>query len=285
MDGLVGRRVATAGEFRALAEPLLTADEARHTVMLGVLNDLERTPGRYPEFALWVVEEAGEAQAAALRTPPFHGVVAQPRSSAALHVLASVMQEDAPGLPGVNGTRPEVDEFAAEWARLSGGRTEARMQLILHRLDRLEETPPTPGRMRDATAADRDLLIEWMAAFSAETGVQGGAEDLARGIDAHLGKELALMVWEDAGAVVSLAGSRETSPGCARIGPVYTPPELRRRGYATTIVRELTAARLSAGARTMLLFTDLANPTSNAIYARIGYRPIAEAVEVDFLPG
>jgi predicted GNAT family acetyltransferase len=76
-----------------------------------------------------------------------------------------------------------------------------------------------------------------------------------------------------------------SAPGNGRVGPVYTPPQLRGRGYATALVREVTAARLATGVRTMVLYTDVANPTSNAIYARIGYRPLAEAVELDFVPG
>jgi predicted GNAT family acetyltransferase len=285
MRGAVGRRVSTPSEFRSLVEPLVGADEARHTVMLGVLDAIERTPQRYPQFVLWVVEQDGRTQAAALRTPPYHAVVAQPLSAEALDELARVMHEESPDLPGVNGLRPQVDDFGAAWACLSGGSAVERMRLILHRLERLEEVPVPPGLMRAAAPGDRPLLIEWMRAFAVETGVQGGADELEKGIDGRLGEPLGLMVWEDDGAVVSIAGSVASSPGCGRVGPVYTPPELRGRGYATALVRELTAARLAAGARTMVLYTDVANPTSNAIYRRIGYEPLCEAVELDFEPG
>ena len=284
MQGPAGRRVSTPGEFRSLVGPLLAGDEARHTVMLGVLDSLERTPARYPQFLLWVVEQDGVAQAAALRTPPHHAVIAQPASAEALDELARVIYADMPDLPGVNGLRPQVDDFGEAWGRLNGGSTRERMRLRLHRLERLEEVPVPSGRMRNAVPDDRPLLVEWMGAFAAETGVQGGAEDLEKGIDARLGEPLGLMVWEDGGAVVSLAGSALSSPQAGRIGPVYTPPGLRGRGYATALVRELTAARLAAGARSMVLYTDLANPTSNAIYRRIGYQPLCEAVELDFVP-
>jgi predicted GNAT family acetyltransferase len=285
MQGPAGRRVSTPGEFRSLAGPLLAGDEARHTVMLGVLDALERTPGRYPEYALWVVEADGEAQAAALRTPPHHAVVAQPRSPAALAALAGVMRADVADLPGVNGIRPEVDDFAAEWVRLTGGVARERMQLRLHRLERLEEVPVPPGEMRDARPGERPKLMEWMGAFADETGIQGGAEELQRGLDGRLSEPLGVKVWDDGGLLVSMAGSALSSPRLGRIGPVYTPPELRGRGYATALVRELTEARLASGAETMVLYTDLANPTSNAIYRRIGYLPLCEAVELDFEPG
>ena len=66
------------------------------------------------------------------------------------------------------------------------------------------------------------------------------------------------------------------TPTGTRVGPVYTPPERRGHGYATSLVAELTAERLAAGHAFCFLFTDLSNPTSNAIYARIGYEPIAD---------
>jgi predicted GNAT family acetyltransferase len=64
--------------------------------------------------------------------------------------------------------------------------------------------------------------------------------------------------------------------GVVRIGPVYTPPEARRRGYASSAVAAVSREALATGAHTCMLYTDLANPTSNKIYADVGYRRIAE---------
>jgi predicted GNAT family acetyltransferase len=284
MTSAVGRRLSSAAEFRELVGPLLLADEARHTVMLGVLEALVRTPDRYAESWLWVCERDGVAEAAALRTPPYHAVVARPASPEALEALVATVVADAPDLPGLNGARPEADEFAAAWVRRAGGRAHERMRLRLHRLETLEQVPLAPGELRDAGADDRQLLLEWMAAFSAEAGLQGGEDELARGIDARLGAPLGLLLWEHDGRAVSFAGSSNSSPGVARVGPVYTPPDLRGRGYATTLVWRLTEGLLEAGVHTVVLFTDQANTTSNSIYRRIGYRPVCEAVELDFEP-
>jgi predicted GNAT family acetyltransferase len=280
-----GRRVSSPGEFRAAAGRLLEADEARHTVMLGVIGSLEHTPQRYDEHHLWVWEEDGVARAAATWTPPFHVLVARPETAGALQELAGVVHRDRPDVPGVNGALPEAAQFAEAWARLSGCRPREQMRLCLHRLDRLAELEPAPGRMRAARRDERDQLVAWMVAFSEEAGLQGGAADLERGIDARLGAGLGLVVWDVEGAAVSLAGSTVTSPGCARVGPVYTPPDLRGHGYATSLVSDLTRALGAAGNHTLVLFTDLANPTSNSIYRRIGYQPIGEAVQLDFEPG
>ena len=89
-------------------------------------------------------------------------------------------------------------------------------------------------------------------------------------------------LWEDGGAVVSASGWGGPTPNGIRIGPVYTPPELRGRGYATALVAELSQTLLDEGRRFCFLFTDLANPTSNAIYERIGYVRVCEAAMISF---
>ena len=63
-----------------------------------------------------------------------------------------------------------------------------------------------------------------------------------------------------------------------RIGPVYTPPDLRGKGYATALVANQSRRFLEDGRSHCLLYTDLANPTSNAIYRRIGYQQVGESV-------
>ena len=83
------------------------------------------------------------------------------------------------------------------------------------------------------------------------------------------------MLWEHDGRVVSLAGHAGETPNGARVGPVYTPPELRGRGYASALTAALTEQLLER-LRFCFLFTDLANPTSNSIYQRIGYRPVTD---------
>jgi len=100
-------------------------------------------------------------------------------------------------------------------------------------------------------------------------------------VDHRLEAEQAgVSLWED-GRPVSLASFGNPTPNGIRIGPVYTPPEYRRRGYASALVAELSE-RLLAGRRFCFLFTDLANPTANRIYEQIGYRRVCEAAEIVF---
>jgi predicted GNAT family acetyltransferase len=145
-----------------------------------------------------------------------------------------------------------------------------------------------PGRLRDATPDDRDLLLVWMAAFHEEALGEADPIRVAEVVDQAFettpeGRRL--FIWEVAGQPVSVAGVAGRTPNGVRIQAVYTPPELRRRGYASACVAAISQAQLDAGRTACFLFTDLSNPTSNSIYQAIGYMPVADQALYAFSPG
>ena len=209
------REFTDAAEFAEAAAPLLLSDVGRYNLMLGISHTLVTVPERYPERRLWVVEDASGVVGAALRTPPFN-----------LLIAGSVEPLAATGLdvPGVNGAEPEVHRFAAAWTAATGGTSSVHLRLGVHRLDSVEDVPVPSGRIRRAEPTDRDLLVGWMLDFTREAGLQGGEGHASESVDAKLGNGDDLVVWEDGGEVVSMSGSSFAPPGCARVGPVYTPP-------------------------------------------------------------
>ncbi|HZT45397.1 MAG TPA: GNAT family N-acetyltransferase, partial [Gaiellaceae bacterium] len=164
------------------------------------------------------------------------------------------------------------------------------MRQGVYSLERVEPLPPAPGEMRVATAADRELALDWWIAFGEEVLHEGGPgrDRAAVTLDHRLSSDSSgIVLWDDGGEVVSLAGWGGPTPNGIRIGPVYTPPELRGRGYATALTAEVSQrlldGRLFDGRRRFcFLYTDLANPTSNAIYERIGYVRVCESKELRF---
>jgi predicted GNAT family acetyltransferase len=276
-----GTRVDDVRDFRRRVGPLLAADELRHSVPLGVLAQLERDPRHYPEHHLWLVDDAGEVVACALMTPPFHLLAMG--SAAGFDELVATVRADPVHLPGVTGFVPEVEELAERWAGATGASTRVAMSLRMYATAEVVPPVEAPGLMRAATDADRELLAEWGRAFALETGLPEGPEQLARSLAAQIGSDPGIVLWEADGVAVALAGARESSPGIARVGPVFTPPEHRRRGYATSLVAGWTSELLRRGARRCALFTDLANPTSNSIYQTVGYRPYGDAAVIDFI--
>jgi GNAT superfamily N-acetyltransferase len=273
-------RVTSAGELLRLAGPLLRADELRHSIPLGVLATIERDPDRHPEHHFWVAEEGGVTVACGLITPPFRLLVAGVGRS--FDSLVAVIRADGVHIPGVTGFVPEVEELAACWSDATGDSTHVRMSMRMYATDAVRPVPEAPGRLRAAVDGDRPLLRRWAGAFVIETGLTEGPEELIRSIDARVGADPGIVLWEVEGVSVSLAGANISSPGIARIGPVYTPPEHRRHGYASSLVAAWTSELLRRGMRRCALFTDLANPTSNSIYRALGYRAVAEGIRYEF---
>jgi uncharacterized protein len=270
-------------EFLAQAEPLLLADEARHNLVLGLAGTLRDTPDLYPERHMWLVIDGGRPVAAALRTPPYNLIVARPESEVALAELADAVAGQE--LPGLVGATPEAGAFADLWATRTGATPTLGMRQGVYALEEVESLPAVPGDPRIATMADRDLVLRWWISFGDEVLHEGGpGRDRAKAsVDYRLSSPQAgMLLWEDEGEVVSFAGWGGRTPNGIRVGPVYTPPELRGRGYATAVTAELSRRQLASGHRFCFLYTDLANPTSNAIYERIGYRRVCESAEYSF---
>lgn len=196
----------------------------------------------------------------------------------AVDALAADALAEQGDLPGWQGPSAEAARFAEAW-RAGGGRQAAPgMRMRVHRLETVRHPVGVAGQMEPAAAADRDLLVRWIADFAAEALGQAAATDAGATVERHLAAGT-LAVWRDGGRAVSMAAGRGTTPNGARISLVYTPPDLRRRGYAAACVAALSARLLAEGRRFCFLYTDLANPTSNALYRRLGYEPVCDADE------
>jgi predicted GNAT family acetyltransferase len=155
----------------------------------------------------------------------------------------------------------------------------------IHRAESAVQPQGVPGAMRRADERDRPLLVEWSEAFAAEAvphAPAGDADEMVRERLAGVAGA-GLFLWEHGGRPVSLAGCAGRTPNGIRVGPVYTPPDFRGHGYASALTAALTRTLLDGGRRFCFLYTDLANPTSNRIYERIGYRPVSDVDEYRFV--
>jgi len=281
------RRIDHPVAFQEAATPFLVRDEARHNLLLGISTTLIQRPDLYEAFDLWVVSEGDDVTGVALRTHPFNLVLAQPSEDAALDALVDRLLQERQALPGVIAAIPELEAFVGAWT--SENALDATM-VLRHGVYELREVlpiPAAPGKARPVTPGDRDQVIPWIVAFAEEALPEDNeAERQIRFVESRLAAtdDAGLWFWEDGGRPVSISGYGGATPNGMRIGPVYTPPELRGRGYATTLVAEQSRWLLGTGRSLCFLYADLDNPTSNAVYRRIGYRMIAEAGEVRFDP-
>jgi predicted GNAT family acetyltransferase len=142
-----------------------------------------------------------------------------------------------------------------------------------------------PGVFRIADLHDIALLARWHRDFATTTRPEGWrhAEDPTEHVARRLATGQAQVLWEVGGEPVAMAAASKPIAAMSRIGPVWTPPHRRGRGYGSAVTAAASRWAMAAGASDVVLFTDLANPVSNSIYPKIGYRPVYDAVEVTFI--
>jgi uncharacterized protein len=276
-------RARDPDEFDRLAFDFLVAREAEHNLLFGILSGIRA--GEYaepPYFA--VVRDEERVVAAALRTPPFNLVLSTIDDPGAIALLEADVVARWPDLPGVLGPTEHAARFARLWEARTGRGATLRTAERAFRLTKVTPPRSVSGRLRIADAKDRQRAAAWFVAFGAEAlrldqDPARMLEFADRLISRRGGR--ALYFWDD-GEPVSMTGVAATTPSGSRIGPVYTPPELRGRGYASALVAAVSQMQLDAGRRFCFLFTDLANPTSNKIYQDLGYEPVCDVDEYRF---
>jgi GNAT superfamily N-acetyltransferase len=265
---------------------LYSADPVRNTVALTVLDRL-RVGARFgtgrPIFL--AVHDAGRVIGAVLCTPPFPLAI----STLPLHVVDDVVDRlvsDNVWLSGASGMRAEVEAFVDYWAECTGVSVGPRMEQRLYRLGRLVPPKNVPGMAVTGTEDDVELLADWRIAFTMEAISHRGSELTRTEVRQQVRDSIAAggrhLVWWADGKPVSMAAVSAVRGGMSRIAPVYTPPECRGHGYGSSATAAAATWALERGAEHVLLFADLANPVSNSIYQRIGFVPVADALDVTF---
>jgi GNAT superfamily N-acetyltransferase len=307
MAAMAWQTTGDVTEFLAAAGPYLRRERVRNTVILSVTETMRvnaaASAGKssptagHPESASadgvagqaarplfgWWSDRAGAVAGAFMHTPPFPVLLTEVAPEAAAE-LAGVTMAARP-LGGVNAYPEVAEAFADGWRDRDGsrgGRADVHRRQRLYRLADLVWPDPAPaGTARMAGDADAKLTADWFGAFVDEVDDMGRGEDQSAAARAKI-SQAGVMVWEADGQPVSIACNTMPVTGMVRIGPVYTPPAARGHGYASAATAALSQRLLEAGAEEVVLFTDLANPVSNSIYQRIGYRPVEDRVVLAF---
>jgi predicted GNAT family acetyltransferase len=279
-------RLSSPHDFRARAEAFLLEREVEHNLPLGLTTALIFNPDLYgtqPYFA--VVEDAGKVIAAAMMTPPYRLVLSLCEDREALELIAHDVHDFRPDTPGVTGPVPVGLHFAEIWHGLTDCSFRKSMAERIYKLEKVKPPPGVSGHMRRAVEADRALLIEWMTAFQQEAFGEpdpAAVERMAHNMLVMPPEMRGTYLWEDPHPV-SLVSYGGPTPNSMRLGPVYTPPECRRKGYASACTAWVSQTLLDSGRKFCTLFTDLANPTSNHIYQEVGYEPVCDVDEYMFI--
>jgi GNAT superfamily N-acetyltransferase len=270
------RVTSDAAAFETMVFPFLQQDPVLHTLIL--TNVHQRATGTGPaedEPSYFVsVHDGADVVGAAMRTPGRMvclGALRPEYAEAVADAYLDVLTEQI----GVAGDRPAAQRFADRWCERRGGMATEGRASRLHKLGTLTplSADGSPRLMKDDEVG---LVADWVKdGFPEELG-----PDRLEWSRDHLRDGL-LWIWETGGEPVSLVGYHHPVFGVGRVGPVYTPPEHRRRGYAGALTSHVSAEILAQGNQACL-YTDLANPTSNKIYHQAGYRPVADFADLEF---
>ena len=271
------------------ADPVEFADAARDVSSRSPCSEslvaiwcagLVRHPPAPEVSVLLATAGSGGERALAMRLGP-NQLLLEHSDPGAAREIAHALADDGHAIPGVDGGAAACEAFAEVWRERTGRIAVERVRLRHHVLEAVSPVRPAPGAARIADERDLAWLVAALDAFTGEAKVPRAPEGTESHVRARL-DERRYRVWEDAG-VMSFLGANLVDGRHARIGPVWTPPASRGRGYATALVAEASRELLARGAPRVFLTTDLANPVSNAIYARVGYRPVDDTVGLDFV--
>jgi hypothetical protein len=275
----------TASEFLQTAGPWLEQEESVNSLILRIASSAAagQRADAAPPVMLTVVERREIKVAALMTTPPNLVLLYAPDRNSGSHLATVAEALIAAGVVvrGCMAPSETARSFAEFWAARTGRPATLKTAQRIYELHQVQSPTAVSGRLRVATADDLDLAADWRHQFYLEA----LGEDDAAGARSASERQIAadqLYFWEDAGrAVCQAVVSRQMRRGSS-IGAVYTPPEFRRRGYAGACVAALSQKQLDAGRQFCCLYTDLANPTSNSIYQKIGYVPVIDCDQYRF---
>lgn len=267
------------GAFLERAESWLREREALFNLHLS-LASARRDKGESEPDCLWAtVESTKGVVGCVIRTPP-HKLLATDMPAEAAPLVAATAADRYESIPAVLGPTDVAQAIGDAWVELKGGSANVGMAQRIYRLTEVIPVSGVPGSVRRATEADVETIGPWGELFGQDAGSQFSlsSEQVRERIERG-----AIFVWEDGGAVSMAMAQGDTGNGC-RVGFVFTPKEVRGRGYASALVAAVSQIKLDEGLSFCTLYTDLSNPTSNSIYQKIGYVPIADVTDIDIIP-
>lgn len=261
--------------FSAAVGGFLEEREEENGLFLGVLAALRKDPPASKPFMARVAIEGTTVFAAVYREI---NVVVSRGPEEAVDAAAAELVTLGIDVPGVVGPAREAERFASAWAKGRGRTPFLAVDQRIYRLTEVRRPAPVPGEMRPMGPGDLDLAAEWAHAFDVEAlPHEAHPREEARLRAERRIRDGSLFGWEAGGRLVSMAGLARPTRRTVSVNAVYTPPPERRRGFATALVAALSEVGLKQGKESCVLYTDLANPTSNSIYAKIGYRPVCDS--------
>ena len=284
------QRFNNPGGFQDKVQDFLVEDEAENNLPLDIINGLIDGEYRDREPYMAYVEERGRPIIVILCTPPLQTIFSYTDSLPADEILELCLKDliDFLGddFVGISANKKLAARLKGIWEGIAGRKAEQHMSMRIYKLEEVIPPPNIAGSIRPVEKRDRRMMMDWLDGFYREAVQESPAPArVRRQVDLYMredSKLRGLMIWEKRGIPVSMAGYAGPTPNGIRVGAVFTPPEQRKRGYASAVTAGLSQHLLDVGYQFCFLFTDLLNPTSNHIYQQIGYKPVCDVDRYTF---
>jgi len=276
-------------DFYDIAYPFLLAREAENNLLLTILislkenfHDIEKE--RPLMFSL---KDSDDVKLISLRTPPHDLLISYTDNLDTIEVLVEELLKRNEKLPGVLSFKEAADKFAKLWCEENSLKPNLFRKERIYKL--VEVSKDTIGKRQFSVASKthQSIVIKWAGeimkealADTTEDDIEQTTNQLRKEFEENKSKMFLLF---DNNEPVSMVRKAGKTPNGNFVNLVYTPPYLRRKGYATECVAKLSKQLLEEGNKYCFLFTDLSNPTSNSIYQKIGYRPVIDENHYKFL--
>lgn len=274
-------------KFTDLVFPFLLKNEAKNNLLFMILNSLKENMHRYGDYkpSLIIVLENEEIKLVSIRTPPYNQLISYTDELKTIDFLIEELIKKNADLPGVLGFKQGAERFVNLWCEKKGLNPQLVRNERGYKLIEVAEETIGKRTFIVGTEANQSIVLKWAEEMVIEAGLMTEAEQMNRTLKQIkqdiIDQKMFLIL--DNNEPVSMARKAGKTPNGSLINFVYTPPNLRRNGYATECVAKLSKQLLEEGNKFCFLFTDLANPISNSIYQKIGYHPIIDLDQYKFL--
>ena len=271
-----------ASQYYQRAKNHLLENEAANCLLLAISLSLSNSDRQKQTYTA-LIEDRQQIIATALYIPPRKLLLSKTVDKSTVELIARNLAVEAKSMAGITAPKFEAEKFVGIWQDLTGDPVELEVNMQVQQLETTKQVKKAAGKERLATPQDIETLTSWIQEFAQEAlNIRESKADSQRWVAKNLEKN-SLFVWKDSKEIVSMAAYGGKTPNGIRIKSVYTPPQHRGKGYATSLVAVMSQILLRQH-KYCFLFTDSANPTSNNIYRKIGYVPIADINDYSFYP-
>jgi RimJ/RimL family protein N-acetyltransferase len=274
-------------DFITLSFPFLLQNEAENNLIFSFLNALKENPKRFGKEAplLISIKDNKKIKLIFVIPPPVYATFSYTDNLELIELLIEHLSKSNYKLSGVLAFKEGGKHFAEMWSKKTSLKYRVIRNERIYKLENVSEGTLGQRKFIAGSKNDESLILQWSRDFILEAAPETDEEELEKilfNIRTDIQKEKIFMLLDNNVPVTIVRKSGKT-PNGNLVDLVYTPPFLRKKGYATESVAHLSKRLLDEGNKFCFLFTDLLNPISNSIYQKIGYKPIIDVDQYEFI--